>query len=353
MRLKSFTAHTMRDAMRMVREALGEDAIIVATREENQGKTIHVTAAIDEDLEFDRDYAQGAEAANTAPQGSKQQKDWLYGDMDSDSAGVVEDITETMLHHGTPDDVIEQMVSYVTVMGLDNTETALQEALRSLYHFQPLPRAKTRKPLMLVGPPGTGKTLATAKMAARGVMGGLSVAVITTDTVRAGGVEQLEAFTRILEIDLLTADTPKALKEALMSVRNADQIIIDTAGVNPFSKASIKTMALLTKLQDVEPILVLPAGCDADESGDIARIFAEMGVKLLLPSRVDAARRMGGLLSAAYLGNLAFTDMSNTPKVAEGISPLNAKLLARMLLPHASSSQATSPTKRYAGARGT
>jgi len=33
MRLKSFSAKTMKDAMRQVRDTLGEDAIIVATRE--------------------------------------------------------------------------------------------------------------------------------------------------------------------------------------------------------------------------------------------------------------------------------------------------------------------------------
>ena len=48
MRLKSFYAKTMTEAMQMVRENLGEDAIIVATREENGGKAVRVTAAVDD-----------------------------------------------------------------------------------------------------------------------------------------------------------------------------------------------------------------------------------------------------------------------------------------------------------------
>jgi flagellar biosynthesis protein FlhF len=47
MRLKSFYAKTMTEAMQMVRDTLGEDAIIVATREEKGGKAVRVTAAID------------------------------------------------------------------------------------------------------------------------------------------------------------------------------------------------------------------------------------------------------------------------------------------------------------------
>ena len=51
MRLKSFTAKSMRDAMQMVREALGEDAIIVATREENGGSSVRVTAAVEKEMD--------------------------------------------------------------------------------------------------------------------------------------------------------------------------------------------------------------------------------------------------------------------------------------------------------------
>ena len=47
MRPKSFHGPSLTDAMRQVREALGEDAIIVATRDDDMGG-IRVTAAIDD-----------------------------------------------------------------------------------------------------------------------------------------------------------------------------------------------------------------------------------------------------------------------------------------------------------------
>ena len=46
MRLKSFYAPTMADAMDLVRSILGDDAIIVATRQEADG--VRVTAAVEE-----------------------------------------------------------------------------------------------------------------------------------------------------------------------------------------------------------------------------------------------------------------------------------------------------------------
>ncbi len=314
--------------MQMVRDTLGEDAVIIATREEMGGRQVRVTAAVDNDLQTH----QKANAPARQAQG-----DWVYDD-DDDKLSVVEELTEVMLRHSVPDDVTEQIVSYSSAMGLEKPLEALQGAFDQLFAFRPLPMRRHDRPLMVVGPPGSGKTLAAAKIAARGVMNGLSVAVITTDVVRAGGVEQLEAFTRLLEIDLKQAETGKDLKERLMEVRGADQVIIDTAGVNPFEPENIRDLARLIGAGNIEPLMVLAAGSDADESGEMARVFSTVGAQTILPSRVDAARRLGGILSAAYQGGLAFADMSNTPKVADGLTPLSSRRLTSLLMPRSEGS---------------
>ncbi len=48
MRLRSFTGKTMSDALAHVRQHLGDDAVIVATQEDEDG-SMRVTAALDED----------------------------------------------------------------------------------------------------------------------------------------------------------------------------------------------------------------------------------------------------------------------------------------------------------------
>ena len=47
------------------------------------------------------------------------------------------------------------------------------------------------------------------------------------------------------------------------------------------------------------------------------------------------ARRLGGLLSAAHQGGLSFADISDTAKVADGLTPLTATRLTRILMPRA------------------
>lgn len=334
MRLKSFTAQTMKDAMRMVKESLGEDAIIIATKEEQGGKSVRVTAAIDPMEEEFNDFEQDFEGRETS-----QEEDWLYHD-DSDEEGVVEELTEVMLKHAVPEDVTDHIISCASVMGITNPGDALATALENLFKFSPLPVQAYPKAFMMVGPPGSGKTLTVAKMAARACMNGLSVSVITTDTIRAGGIEQLSAFTNLLDISLHEAEDLKTLKIKLAEQEGEfDQILIDTAGANPFNAEDIKTLARLTLSNDIEPLLVLPAGTDADEAGEMARIFATAGVNLLIPSRVDIVRRLGSLLSAAHHGGMSFADVSNTPQVAEGLSALTSRKLTKMLMPHAKFSE--------------
>jgi flagellar biosynthesis protein FlhF len=165
-------------------------------------------------------------------------------------------------------------------------------------------------------------------------MDGLKVAVITTDTVRAGGIEQLSAFTKLLQIDLKKARNAQALREILDELRGRyDQIYIDTQGVNPFSREDMKQAAVLLGAADMESILVMPGGLDAEESGEIARAFAAMQVHHLMPTRVDMARRLGGILSAATHGSMSFTDAGNTPKVADGLFNLTPQSLSRLLMP--------------------
>ncbi len=323
MRLKTFTATTMTEAMQMVRKALGEEAIIVATKEEAGGKAVRVTAAVEPAFEI-------------GPRGLTEKEEWLQYDREMESGAVVEKLTEAMLRHAVPDEIIDQVVSCASVMGLDEPGVALIAAIEHLFTFKPLPIAAVKKPLMLVGPPGSGKTLGVAKLAARGAMNGLNIGVISTDTIRAGGLEQLEAFTRLLDIKLKKAANAGELKALTDQMAEAhDQVIIDTSGLNPFHPEDVKILARLIVSVQARPVLALPGGIDADESGEMARVFSAIGVSEVLPTRIDIARRLGGILAAAHHGSLSLSDYSNTSMVAQGLAPLNPKTLSRLLMPSA------------------
>ena len=128
---------------------------------------------------------------------------------------------------------------------------------------------------MLVGPPGAGKTLCIAKFATRLAIGKKPVTVISTDIDRAGGMEQLAAFTRLLKLNLLEIEDYHALRDAVHAQKAGHAVLIDTAGRNPFNEIDRKHVRALIASVGGEARLVLPAGIDATEALDMAREFQQ------------------------------------------------------------------------------
>ena len=312
MRLKSFYAKSMPEAMRQVRASLGGEAVIVTSREEASG-WVRITAAV--------------EQLNAAPEPEE-----VRDGFDADE--VAEIITDILLKHRVPASVSSKIISVSMTLFGNDPRKMFAEALQKTFSFDPSYAGKKRKPLVPVGPPGAGKTLTAAKMAACAVMDGQKPAIITTDIARAGGVEQLSAFLNILSLPLLQAEDARGLKSALAKAGNSSQIIIDTGGLNPFDPQEMKALAKLMSVEEMEPALVLPAGMDAEESAEIAMTFSVLGVKRLIPTRLDFARRFGGILSAADRAGLSFTEGSHTPQVANGILTMTPETLANLLMPH-------------------
>lgn len=318
----------------MIRDTLGEDAIIIATREENGGKSVQVTAAIEE----------SEPAFEIGKEGKRSAGGWLQYDDEQDSSAVAEELTDAMIRHGVPEEVTDQIISYAMVIGFENAQEALLGALKNLFSFRPLKQSTPKTNFMFLGPAGAGKTLTTAKFAAQSVLNGESVAVVTTDTERAGALEQLQAFTNVMDVPLALAHDAEELKVLLRANADKNYIYIDTPGLNPFDPKEIRKLAKLCTAGEIEPVLVLPTAVDAHESEDFGRIYAGLGCEIVVSTRLDVARRYGGLLSAAHSGNLSFAESGVSSAVVDGLKELTPKRFAQYLLPDGKSQSTISET---------
>jgi flagellar biosynthesis protein FlhF len=324
MRLKSYTAPSMAEAMQLVRRELGDDAIIVSTQRAAGAKGVRITAALEpQDVE---------DAIN----------ELLSGHSESSAA---EAVRKALVEHGTPQRLTDRLTNAARMTELDDPTLACAAALEAGFVFAALPEQSAPRPFMLVGPPGTGKTLAVAKLAARSAIKQRQVGVITADNMRAGGVEQLAAFTRILEIELATARGPDSLRRAVEATRGlCDLVFIDSPGLNPFKQSDMDYLTSLVEAADVEPILVLAAGGDPIEASEIAEAFGAAGATRLLATRLDMTRRLGAVLAAAEAAQLMFCEVSANPHVANGLTPITSVGLARLLLPQDAGQQASDET---------
>lgn len=181
--------------------------------------------------------------------------------------------------------------------------------------------------------PGAGKTVTTAKLATRAVMNRRPVNVITTDTVRAGGYEQLAAFTRLLNVDLLRAGSAGELQDALSAGAPGALTLVDCAGGSPFDPEDIAAQRRLLGGVEADLVLVMAAGGDPLDAVEIAQAYGGLGVRRLVATRLDIARRLGGILAAADAARLSFAEVGIGANVAEGLASINPISLARLLLP--------------------
>ncbi|HYB09167.1 MAG TPA: hypothetical protein VEJ16_05825 [Alphaproteobacteria bacterium] len=332
MRLRSFTAPTLAQAMKLVREELGPDAIIVSTHATNKSAPARVTAAIEP---ADESIAATGGASIHGPCAR-------IGGFEKPADHAHRAVRDAFEFHGVPAILAQRLGGFAgdaLNSGAAKGEPllALAAALDRRFRFEPLLGSRgPRRPLILVGPPGAGKTVTVAKLAARAVLAGNRLTVITTDTIRAGGVEQLAAFTKILGVDIQVAEDAGALADAILAgtsgASKADVLLIDTAGVNPYDEGEIAHAKALVDAVDAAAIVVLSAGGDPLEAAEAAVAFAEIGAKRLVMTRIDAARRLASLLTAAEAGKLALSDVGTTPHIANGLSPLNPVSLSRLLI---------------------
>ena len=234
MLLRTFTAPTMAEAMRLVRDSLGDDAVILGTRQAGRGGGVEVTAARDD-----------SHAADDAPGA-----DPFAAAESPDRRGRL--LEQVLSYHGVPEPLAGRLVQ--AALGVDEPEpaVALARALDAYVAFAPL-QAPPPQPIMLVGPPGAGKTTLAARLAARDVMAERRPLIATADTRRAGAQEQLLAFARLMQVEVLATDRVEKLQKLTAAARRGDPVYIDTPGINPYDRSEADAIAerivLLADLQ--------------------------------------------------------------------------------------------------------
>ncbi len=348
MRLRTFIAANMAEAIDQVRRELGSDAIIVSSFTNDAGR-MEVTAAIET--------ARPEPAGAGGPAGDlpeiEASLEQLFRDRlratpsqtrnPSGHSGIEFDetlIAEALDGQGVPAKLRDALVAASKALGHDDAVAALARALETRLGFEPVPTLPLT-PIMLVGLPGSGKTVTMAKLAANAVMEEAQVELYTTDTERAGAAAQCESYGQLLGLQVHPAENAEALTRLLQtSARSMTQAprprFIDTTSVNPFDRTDFAILKRLTDtarlVANAEPVLTLSATGDATLLAEVACAFAQLGARRIIATHVDISRRIGPLLAAADASRLSLAQISVTPYLARGLGSMNPTICARLIL---------------------
>lgn len=390
---RKFVAPTSREALRMAREALGDEAIVLTNRVVAEG--VEIVAMVQQDVEEVHAKAPVALAASAAAPalppaapafarppappvltltpppapaaaapatiaadsvlgelhsmrcmieeqlagaawGEKQRRDPMRGRLLRTllGAGFSARLSKAMLEHLPAGQSYAQGMAFVR-----------SELIRTLpVHEDEDALLAQGGVYALMGPTGVGKTTTTAKLAARCVMrfGADKLALVTTDSYRIGAYEQLRIYGQILNVPVYAVKDAADLHLVLQDLRDKHMVLIDTVGMSQRDRAVSDQVAMLCgSHRPVKRLLLLNATSHGDTLNEVVHAYrhgSDSELAGCIFTKVDEATHPGALIDTVIRHRLPVHYVSSGQKVPENLMRADrAQLVDSVLQAHSAS----------------
>lgn len=394
MRVKRFFAADSRQAMRQVRDELGDDAVILSNKELPDG--VEVVCAVNYDLDTDtRDLASAlkeskrtselqdeldaarqrilagasfdSSAAIDNPASyldsinqQQPQADWQESKIIQAMESEIQSLRK-LLHNqilsqegkgnpaetyvrnrlkiaGFSEDYIQHLLGLAQIDQELSTSQAWDLMLERLtgqllIHDEEL--IEKGGVVAVFGPTGVGKTTTLSKLAARYVLkyGADGLALVTTDCYRIAAYEQLRTVGRILSVTVRVVDENNSLDATLKSLKRKSLILIDTAGLNVKDPNLTTQINLLASSNvKIKRFLVMPTTSQAKVLAATYEAYKNVGLNGCILTKVDEATNLGETLGLVLENRLPIAYVTHGQKIPDDLSLANKKqLLARFV----------------------
>jgi flagellar biosynthesis protein FlhF len=180
----------------------------------------------------------------------------------------------------------------------------------------------------VVGPTGAGKTTTIAKLAARWCMqhGSQDLALVSIDGYRIGAREQLNTYARILGAPMHAANGAKELARVLERLKSKKLILIDTAGMGPRDVRLTEQLAALKYgASGARVLLALPAQSEGHALDEIVCAFVRVKPAACVLTKVDEAASLGAAISTVLRHKLKIAYVCDGQRVPEDLHAAHLK----------------------------
>jgi len=352
MKLKRYLAPTMRKAMILVRDELGDDAVIMSTRNTPDG--VELVAAIDPEAQQYKEASQLSTTRSSYVSSELSSDAGMrgHGEMAkmADELKAVKQLLENQLSGlawnqtenqdpnkialikrlvkiGIGWDLAQKLVSKVDA----KNDQAWREILAHIELMVPIDEKdniESGGTIALVGPTGVGKTTTIAKIASRFVMRNSpnQIALVTTDCYKIGAQAQLKTFAELMGVPVHVVSSDGEMLSLLSALASKKLILIDTAGI---SQKDIRLSQQLTKqragVTHIRNYLVISAATQLSVMNDIVKSFGEVGLKGCILTKVDEALQLGNVLTVLIEHQLSLSYLSGGQRVPEDLEPVRVR----------------------------
>src|SRR4051794_11133888 len=179
----------------------------------------------------------------------------------------------------------------------------------------------TKKYINVVGPTGVGKTTTLAKIAAECILKYKKrVAFITTDTYRIAAIEQLKTYANILNVPLEVCYNLNDFQQAIQQFESYDMVFIDTAGRNFHNQKYVEDLKnIIDYNQDMETFLVFSLTSKQIDMEDIYKQFSLIPIDRIIFTKADETSTYGAMFNIIYSEKKAAAYITNGQNVPDDL----------------------------------
>jgi flagellar biosynthesis protein FlhF len=349
--VKTFRGRDPKSALDAVRACLGEEAIILKTREVGGllgRREIEITAVRSGDegpdkkrpIDIESEVAalrRIVEDLRAEIRGGKAEPKSMRLRAENPASEPVGRLQQRLIERGVEpslaSDIAREALRGADGSGEKDMLAALTQVLRvRLPVARPPWQGEERRVLALVGPTGVGKTTTIAKIAAHALLEShLKVSLVTVDTYRIGASEHIQRYGEIMNVPTHVARDEAGLREAIFRSGDAHLVLVDTAGRSDPAALSAQAQ-LLQKIDGIESHLVLSAASGAREIRAAAKRFAAYRAERTIFSKLDESDGPGSILSAEAETKLPIACITDGQRVPEDIHPATGQGLVDRIL---------------------
>ena len=321
MGLKRFESVSMEGALKLVKEELGDNAVIFSTKtkKKHRGafgllgrKTFEVTACTE----------------SSTPHILPEFLIALYNQM------VIQGVEEQLALKLVKE--VKKQFPHEMLKREEYAKIALAHIMGMVIPSAKPLKIKSGKPAVLafVGPTGMGKTTTIAKLAATHVLKHRKkLALVTLDTCRIGAVEQLTIFGEAMKIPVEASLDKNEFSKILYRHSDKEIIFVDTAGINQSSYAWVDELRyLFSKDIQLEIHLVLSCTTKDEELTRIVQLFQTFPVDRILFTKLDESTTFGTILNQTVKSKLPVSYFSTGQRVPEDIEGATKERIIDLVL---------------------
>jgi len=342
MRIKRFEAKNHQSAMALVKQELGDDAIILGTKTiggKGAGKRVEVVAAMDYDLDTLLDHADSPEES-----GSKPAYDYRTIRRPEQPAfkAAPQEIKEQEGLAAIQSEAHDLRLRFANIFNkpaarfnppavkaparpgkrLPPTASEVRQWRDQVIDKINLSTAGSncrQEIIALVGTTGVGKTTTAAKLAAwYALRRGRSTALISMDCYRIGATDQLRAYARVMRLPCEIALRKNDMGRALARYQDKEVIIIDTAGKSPYDDNHLAELGeWFAQGEDIVPHLVLSATTKKEDLAAVIKAYSGLNIGSLLLTKLDETRAYAVLCQQIASTSLPVSFLSTGQRVPE------------------------------------